>query len=247
VAGLHLPPARAQLVGVGVCCAAVAGCITGSNLVPGFLLPATTLLLAPACLLATRVLPEHGARAAVAAVSACLVAGSVVVAHQAYGEPKRGAPVAVSTVPVRLGPAVVRVDAGTAAQLDGIASAARSAGWRDGDRLLDASFTPAVPLALRAAVPPVLFPAFPGWLPSSVCSAVSGLDRGWRDAWVLVDTRLGEDALAEVTGAVGRRWPQDYVTVATLENRWGRSRPVLARPRPGAGAEKPAPAGCLAR
>jgi hypothetical protein len=98
---------------------------------------------------------------AAAAVTACVAVGAAVVAVESHHDPKRGAPLAAATVPVRLGPAVVRLDQDSAAALAGLVASARAAGWRDGDRLVDTAYVPAVPLALHARVPPVLLPGFP--------------------------------------------------------------------------------------
>jgi hypothetical protein len=224
--------ARAPAVGVLVLVIAAFAVAAGTNVSLGWVLGTTgTVLLAPACLLAARTLPAPAATAAVPALLVGITAGAVVTAVEAHGDPKRAAPLASATVPVRLGPVVARVDGDTAAAVGGIVDRAGDAGWRSGDRLVDTTFTPAVPLALGAVVPPVLVPGFPGLAPDVVCVAVRDAPGDWSAAWLLVP-RDASAADLEVTAHCLGRHADDYEIVSGFATRWAPVPATLLRPRP---------------
>ena len=96
--------------------------------------------------------------------------------------------------------------------------------------LVDGAYVPSVPLLLGADVPPVLLPTL-SFLPTTpICSAVRGLGPRWRDAWVLVPQELGAAGRARIARYLGRRYPQDYRTVAFFTDRFVPLRVVLLRP-----------------
>jgi hypothetical protein len=220
------------VAGVAVLVGGVIACAEGSLVSLGWTTGTFgTLFLAPACVLACEALPVRAVDLVTAAVLIAVGAGSVVVALEVHGDPKRTAPLAQSTVPVRLGPVTPRVDPRSATELRRLRVDAQGAGWRPGMALLDATFAPAVPLLLGARVPPVLLPYFPGRDPAMVCVAVRGEKATWLGAWLLVSRDASPAELEGIARCLGHRWPDDYVKVAPFATAWTNVPAVLLRPR----------------
>lgn len=169
-----------------------------------------------AVLLACDALPAGGRPVTAALAATLLCVGAVVVVVESRLDPYRTQRAAASTTPVRLGRAVVRVDAATAEQLTSFTEAARRGGWVPGRPLVDLTFTPAAALALGADVPPVLVPAFPGFSIETVRVATADHPAYWRDAWLLVLRDGSAQRKADAAAMLGRRYPQDYRSVATM-------------------------------
>lgn len=223
--------ARRPLAAAGVLIVAALGCVAGSNVSFGFLLNMTGLLLAPACFCIVAALPRSSVPVVLPALVAAVCAGSLVAATGVQREPKWTGPLVRATSPVQLGPVTVRVDGNDARQLLALRGAAVSTGWRSGMPLVDATYLPSVPLLLGADVPPVLLPTAASWLPlTPVCSAVRGLGPAWRNAWLLVPDGLDAAGRARIAGYLGRRYPQDYRTVASFTDRFVPLGGVLLRP-----------------
>ena len=233
-----------HVVAAGVLIAAAAACVFGSALQISWQLVTVSMVLGPAILFLCHGYLFPGRSLTVALVIAAISIGSVIVAIETREDPRRSAPWSRATVPVRLEGVTVRTDPHTARQLQTTTSAAVTAGWRAGTPLIDTTFTPAVPLALQARVPPVLLPAFPHYAAESVCVAVRGLGADWRSAWLIVRPDDSEGRKRQIASYLGRRYPDDYLTVAAFDGR--RSYAVqLLRPRP-TPIGAPAPAGsCL--
>ena len=175
-------------------------------------------------------LPRSTVPVMLPALVAAVCAGSLVAATAVQREPKWTGPLVQATTPLQLGPATVRVDASSAGQLQALRAAAVRAGWRPGMPLVDSAYLPSVPLLLGADVPPVLLPSV-SWLPTTpICSAVRGLGPRWRDAWLLVPEELDTEGRARIAAYLGRRYPQDYRTVAFFTDRFVPLRVVLLRP-----------------
>jgi hypothetical protein len=240
---LERAPEPGALTGCTLLVVAAIACVAGSNFSFGFQLNATAVLLAPACVLACRLLPVQAVRPTTAALLVAVTAGSLVTGGLVHGDPKYGAQLADSTTPVRLGPATVRVDAASAARLRSLVDTASAAGWRPGTPLVDLSLVPAVPMVLGADVPPVLIVTLPEFSRTAmVCQAVRGLGDRWRDAWVLVPTGKSSGYLREVGADLGRSWPGGYERVATFSDPFKQLDTVLLRPRAGAAGR---PSDCL--
>ncbi|MGZ4650230.1 MAG: hypothetical protein ACXV3A_06815, partial [Kineosporiaceae bacterium] len=236
-----------QLALVMLFIASTAACLFGSNLSISWQLTLMGLLLVPACIAACYVFPIPVRTSITLAVIVTLGLGSAVVAVEARFDVRRSASWSASTVPVSLGRVTVRTDAETAQAFVELKQAATAAGWHQGVPLIDTTFTPAVPLALGAQVPPVLLPAFPGFATTSVCYAVQGLDAHWRNAWILMSTALTTQDRRRVTAYLGLRYPDDYVQVAEFDPPHSDLHGRLLRPRtPRAPDEPTARSGCLA-
>ncbi len=236
-----------QLALVMLFIASTAACLFGSNLSISWQLTLMGLLLVPACIAACYIFPIPVRTSITLAVIVTLGLGSAVVAVEARFDVRRSASWSASTVPVSLGRVTVRTDAETARAFVELKQAATAAGWHQGVPLIDTTFTPAVPLALGAQVPPVLLPAFPGFATTSVCYAVQGLDAHWRNAWILMSTALTTQDRRRVTAYLGRRYPDDYVQVAEFDPPHSDLHGRLLRPRtPRAPDEPTARSGCLA-
>jgi hypothetical protein len=112
----------------------------------------------------------------------------------------------------------LRVDLAAATFWGTLEADARRAGWRAGTRLLDLTWSPAVPYALAATVPETLFPSLQG--DTATASAIEALRLSdapaWRDAWVLVSPDLEGPRPAEILATSGRRFPDDYSLVTQL-------------------------------
>ncbi len=257
--GLSTGAPRSWTAGAAVLVGGVAACVFGSNVLLSWQLTTMTLLLAPACVLACgaldRAAPVPGGGPArgpgIAGVLVLVIcAGSLVTAVQAHEDPRMSAPLAEATSPVALGRVTVGTDPETARQVGDLESAARAAGWTPGTPLVDTTFTPLLPLALGARVPPVLIPGFPGYDLATVCQAVRGLGPQWRDAWLVVLPGSSDRQRAQLAAYLGRRYPDDYAPVATLSPRGADFAGLLLRPvtpGPAAGPGAAAPGSCLDR
>jgi hypothetical protein len=221
-------PVRAALLLLG----GVVAVVFGSNLSIHWQLTIAGLLLVPACLVVCAAFPRALQGPLLVTVALALAAGSAVVAIQTRFDVRRSASWSVSTVPVSMGRITTRTDAATAAQLSELRMAAERQGWRPGTRLVDATFSPAVPLVMGATVPPVLLPGFPAYGLASVCRAVQGLGAQWQDAWLLLPTTMKPKDARQITGYLGLRYPQDYVQVTTFEPRFSDLHGRLLRPKP---------------
>jgi hypothetical protein len=237
-------PVRAALVLLG----GVVAVVFGSNLSITWQLTIVGLLLVPACLVVCTAFPPALRAPLLVAVALALGVGSALVAVQTRFDVRRSASWSVSTFPVTMGRVTTRTDAATAAQLRELRVAAERHGWRPGARLVDATFSPAVPLVLGATVPPVLLPGFPGYGLASVCRAVQGLGAPWQDAWLLVPADMKPKNARQVAGYLGLRYPEDYVQVTTFEPRFSTLHGRLLRPKPEAesAARTAHSLGCLA-
>lgn len=177
-------------------------------------------------------------RASVAALAlAAVTVGSTVVVTTRDRAPYRLGPIATQEVPVTIvpgGPPLL-LDETAARWVDDLRAGARAAGWRAGMPLVDMTFHPGAVLALDGQAPSTLLPAFPlvGTAgPSAAYALGHSPGTRWRDSWFLVSDRVPEAATDEAARAVDRRFPSDYVLVATAVAPYDRETSRLYRPRP---------------
>jgi hypothetical protein len=121
-----------------------------------------------------------------------------------------------STHATSLGPTVVRLGPITTARLEILSRDARDAGWKDGTKLVDTTFTPGIGLALKSEAPHSLLPASPGYLLSSVCTTLQPLD-DWRDSWIFISRDMNLRDRKFLASVLGRQYPEGYVRVSETD------------------------------
>jgi hypothetical protein len=146
---------------------------------------------------------------------------SVAVLATGHAAPYRMPALETATQAIAFGERrqALTVDPATAAYWDGITSAAHAACWMPGTRLLDLTWSPAVPYALRAVVPETLIP-LAGNFVTGTASAIEALRvshaSDWADAWLLTSPDLPQIDPATVIATTGARFPDDYMLVEEL-------------------------------
>ena len=125
------------------------------------------------------------------------------------------------------------VDSTTAARLEELRQLSEQSGFAPGDRLITVTlpWSSFAPVAIDAARMPSLMPAVFGYSGTAEMAEfnLSLLDRGWPDAWVIVDSareselyrERGQQVIAVenlIVLATGRDFPADYTCVAAGEH-----------------------------
>jgi hypothetical protein len=121
-----------------------------------------------------------------------------------------------STHPISFGRIVVNLGPNTTERLELLSQQARAAGWTDGTKLVDTTFTPGIGLALNSEVPPSLLPAFPGYAITSVCTTLEPVVN-WQDSWILIRDDMSLADRQFLAAVLGRHYPEGYAQAA----QWG--------------------------
>ena len=189
----------------------------GSNTGLGFVINFASLLVVAFVLVAANAFEPPTARALKQALSVASCVAVLVMSVQGLRTPFFMEARSTSTNPVSFGRFVVRLGPDTTRRLEIIEQQARTAGWTDGTKLVDTTFTPGIGLALRAEVPPALLPAFPGYPISSLCTTVPPVAE-WQDAWILVRRDMSLPDREFLAAVLGRHYPDGYVQAGQWDN-----------------------------
>ena len=196
------------------------------------------LLLAASVLFVVIGIPPSWAPRVLSGASIAIATLAVLMVGTARTALYRSTPPSTATVSIAFGVHATRLDLDPMAAgfWTAIQGAAQAAGWRYGDRLLDLSWSPAVPYALGASVPDTLVANLGRHQNAAAAEALSlsGGASGWRNAWVLVPVGAPDDFPgldpAAVLAPTGRRFPTDYQLVTRLEVPWRGFEVELWRP-----------------
>jgi len=194
----------------------------GTNVEYATQLPGGYVVLFAAAVAGVCALPRPGALGLVGLLAVVgLALGDVLVPVTRVNAPYRIALFDEQVVPrtVVAGSPAVKVDAATAAWIDGLRQGAASAGWQPGTPMLDLTWHPASVLVLDGRAPRVLLPDFPGW-PDPGRSAAFAMAQEdptvWQHAWLLIPEGQDDAVADQATSVVGRRFPSDFVKVTTV-------------------------------
>ena len=194
----------------------------GTNVEYATQLPGGYVVLFAAAVAGVCALPKPAALGLVGLLAVIgLAFGDVLVPLTRVNAPYRIALFAEQTVArtVVAGSAPVFVDGPTAAWIDGLRAGAAAGGWQPGTPMLDLTWHPGSVLVLDGRAPRVLLPNFPGW-PDPGRSAAFAMAQEepsrWQHAWLLVPEGQDDAIADQATSVVGRRFPSDFVKVATV-------------------------------
>jgi len=178
------------------------------------------LVLASAALCALVCVPRRWGARIMVGFSVAVAGVSLLLVVTARLNPYRMATPDTASTSIEFGQrhSRITVDPAAATFWMTLQSSAPRAGWRPGTKLLDLTWSPAVPYALGATVPVTLATGFNQ--ETATASAIEALRLSgaqlWHDAWVLVSPDLPSSRPAEIVATAGRRFPEDYTLVLQL-------------------------------
>lgn len=210
----------------------------GSNAGLGFVLNFASLLVLALTLVLSSAFEPPTARTLKQVLSVVSCCAIVVMSIQGGRKPFFMEGRSESRHPISFGGVVVNLGPNTTERLELLSQQARRAGWTDGTKLVDTTFTPGIGLALNSEAPPSLLPTFPGYPLSSICTTLQPLVN-WQDSWVLVSQNMNLQDRKFLAAALGRQYPDGYERVS--ESDIPRQAAELWKPV-GAAAESPSTA-----
>jgi hypothetical protein len=185
----------------------------GSNTGLGFVLNFASLLVIALTLVLSSSFQPPTARTLKQVLSVASCCAILVMSIQGFRKPFFMEGRSESTHPVSFGRFVVYLGPDTTERLEALSQQARKAGWTDGTKLIDTTFTPGVGLALNSEVPHSLLPAFPGYPLSSICTTLQPLVN-WQDSWILVRGDMNLQDREFLAAVLGRQYPEGYARVS---------------------------------
>jgi hypothetical protein len=191
----------------------------GSNTGLGFVLNFGSLLVIALTLVLSSAFEPPTARTLKQVLSVATSCAVLVMSIQGLREPFFMESRSESTRPMSFGRITVNLGPDATERMDLISRQARKAGWTDGTKLIDTTFTPGIGLALKSETPHSLLPAFPGYRLSSVCTTLQPLV-DWQDSWILVRDDMNLQDREFLAAVLGRQFPEGYDRVS----QWGISR-----------------------
>jgi hypothetical protein len=184
----------------------------GSNTGLGFVLNFAALLVIAFTLVLSNYFEPPTAAAVKQALSVAGCGAVMVMSVQGVLHPFGMETWQRSTHPFTFGRVDVQLGPDYAGKLDRLTLQARTAGWTDGTRLIDTTFTPGIGLALNSTVPRSLLPAVPGYRLSSICTTITPRSH-WHDAWIMIRKDLSLQDREFVAAVLGRSYPDGYARV----------------------------------
>ncbi len=210
----------------------------GSNTGLGFVLNFASLLVVALTLVLASSFEPPTARTLKHVVSVASCCAILVMSVQGFHKPFFMEGRSESTHPISFGRTIVYLGPNAIEKFEALSQQTREAGWMDGTKLIDTTFTPGIGLALNSEAPHSLLPTFPGYPLSSVCTTLQPL-ADWQDSWVVVHREMNLQDREFLAAALGRKYPEGYTRV----NQWGIPRQDTELWKPvGAASESPSTA-----
>jgi len=238
-AALRIVEAPGQIVRLGVLFGgATLATAWGSNTGLGFVLNFASLLVIGLTLVLSSSFEPPTARTLKQVLSVASCCAILVMSIQGVRKPFFMEGRSDSTHPISFGRIVVYLGPDTVERLEVLSKEARKAGWMDGTKLVDTTFTPGIGLALNSEVPHSLLPAFPGYPLSSICTTLQPL-ASWQDSWILVRRDMNLQDREFLAAVLGRQYPEGYARAS----QWSMARRDAELWKPvGAAVESPSTA-----
>jgi hypothetical protein len=185
----------------------------GSNTGLGFVLNFASLFVLALTLVLSNSFKPPTARALKQVVSVASCCAIFVMSVQGLRKPFFMEGRSESTQPISFGRVVVQLGPDITERLEVLAQQARQAGWVEGTKLVDTTFTPGIGLALNSDVPHSLLPAFPGYPLTSICTTLQPLTN-WHESWILVRRDMNLRDREFLAAVLGRQYPEGYALVS---------------------------------
>jgi hypothetical protein len=210
----------------------------GSNTGLGFVLNFASLLVVALTLVLASAFEPPSARLLKQVLSVAMCCAILVMSVQGLRKPFFMEGRSESTNSISFGRITVQLGPNTFEKIEALEQEARKAGWTDGTKLVDTTFTPGIGLALNSDAPHSLLPAFPGYPLSSICTTLQPL-ADWQDSWILVRGDMSLPDREFLAAVLGRQYPEGFTQVS----HWDTSRAAELWKPVGAAAPSSACAG----